>query len=70
MWEPPGRRRCEPGEDVRSGRRARELRRRPAWWPARSAGPAMVARDYRWAGRRIVCEDAVFLASWAAEPRA
>ena len=29
----------------------------------------MVARDYRWAGRRIVGEDAFFLARWAQRPQ-
>ena len=28
----------------------------------------MVPRDYRWAGRRIVCEDAAYLAEWPARP--
>jgi hypothetical protein len=29
----------------------------------------MLARDYRWAGRRIVCEDAFFLARFERRPR-
>jgi len=66
VWEPPGGG-LEPGESFEDAAR-RELREEAGLEAGELAGPAIVARDYRWAGRRIVCEDAVFLARWPQPP--
>jgi ADP-ribose pyrophosphatase YjhB (NUDIX family) len=66
VWEPPGGG-LEPGESFEDAAR-RELREEAGLEAGELVGPAMVARDYRWAGRRIVCEDPVFLARWPAPP--
>jgi 8-oxo-dGTP pyrophosphatase MutT (NUDIX family) len=67
VWEPPGGG-VEPGESWEATAR-RELREEAGLEAGELAGPLLVARDYRWAGRRIVCNDAFFLARWESRPR-
>jgi 8-oxo-dGTP pyrophosphatase MutT (NUDIX family) len=67
VWEPPGGG-VEPGESWEATAR-RELREEAGLEAGELGGPLLVARDYRWAGRRIVCEDAFFLARWESRPR-
>jgi len=66
VWEPPGGG-VDPGESWEDAGR-RELREEAGLEAGELAGPVIVARDYRWAGRRIVGEDAFYLARWAQRP--
>lgn len=66
VWEPPGGG-LEPGESYADAA-ARELQEEVGLLAPSLSEPAMVERDYSWAGRRIVCTDAVFLARWPERP--
>lgn len=57
----------ESGESWRDAAQ-RELREEAGLEATGLTGPVMVARDYRWAGRHVVGEDAVFLARWPSRP--
>ena len=66
VWEPPGGG-LEAGESYADAA-VRELREEAGLVASSLSGPVMVERDYVWAGRHIVCTDAVFLAAWPSRP--
>ena len=66
VWEPPGGG-LETGENWLQAAE-RELREEAGLVADALHGPLLVARDYRWAGRRIAGEDAFFLARWRSRP--
>ena len=66
VWEPPGGGLADGESYVDAA--VRELREEAGLDAPALSEPVMVERDYVWAGRRIVCTDAVFLAVWPARP--